>query len=63
MLFKQPKDRAIRVSKGFYLVEDLERPGEPLPGLSFRRLRDAIEYARINEQAVRERLERGENSG
>ena len=57
-MFKQPEERIIRVSKGFYLVEDLERPGEPLPGPSFKRLKDAIEYAKINEQAVRERFAR-----
>lgn len=57
-MFKRPKDRIIRVSKGLYLVEDLERLGEPLKGPSFKRLKDAIEYAEINEQAVRERLKR-----
>lgn len=58
LVFKQPEERIIRVSKGFYLVEDLERPGEALKGPSFKRRKDAVEYAKINEQAVRERLER-----
>lgn len=55
---KRPEDRIIRVTKGLYLVEDLERPGEALKGPSFKRRKDAVEYAKINEQAVRERLER-----
>ena len=58
LVFKQPEERIIWVSKGFYLVEDLERPGESLKGPSFKRRKDAVEYAKINEQAVRERLER-----
>ena len=55
---KRPEDRIIRVTKGLYLVEDLERPGEALKGPSFKQRKDAVEYAKINERAVRERLER-----
>ena len=58
IVFKCPEDRVRKLGRNFYIVEDLERPGRFLCGPSFKRRKDAVEYAKINERAVRERLER-----
>lgn len=56
IVFKRPEDRVRKLGRNFYIVEDLERPGRFLCGPSFKRFKDAVGYAKENEQAVRERL-------
>lgn len=55
MDFKSAEKRVVKLARS-YFVESLETPGELLPGPSFSRKKDAIEYAKINEKAVRKRL-------
>ena len=52
---KPPEERVIKMVRCWY-VESLENPGKLLHGPSFKRKKDAIEYAKLNELAVRERL-------
>ncbi len=55
MDFKSAEKRVVKLARS-YFVESLETPGKLLSAPSFKRKKDAIEYAKINEKAVRKRL-------